>query len=47
MSVDEALDHLVEQGCFFQIARSFSDYLRKLVVYDDDGSINVSIRWPH
>jgi hypothetical protein len=46
MSADEALEHLVEQGCFFQVARSFSDYLRKLVVYDDDGSINVSIRRP-
>ena len=46
MDADEALDHLVEQGCFFQVAKSFSDYLKKLVVYDDDGSINVSIRRP-
>ena len=46
MDADEALDHLVEQGCFFQVAKSFSDYLKKLVVYDDDGNINVSIRRP-
>jgi hypothetical protein len=35
-----------QQGCAIEVATSFSDFLAKLVVYDDDGSINVSIRRP-
>lgn len=46
-SPDRALSFLTDvQGCFIEIARSFSDFIAKLVVYDDDGSINVSIRRP-
>jgi hypothetical protein len=47
MSADETLAYLIDvRGCLIEVARSFSDFLGKLVVYDDDGSINVSIRRP-
>jgi hypothetical protein len=46
MSADAALDHMIEEGCFIEVATSFANYLAKLTVYDDDGSINVSIRRP-
>jgi hypothetical protein len=46
MSADDALAYLDEQGCFIAVAESFSEFLGKLVVYDDDGHINVSIRQP-
>lgn len=44
---DAVLAHMIEtEGCFIEVATSFSDLLAKLVVYDDNGSINVSIRYP-
>jgi hypothetical protein len=44
---DQALAFMVDvQGCFIEVAKSFSDFVNKLVVYDDDGCINVSIRRP-
>jgi hypothetical protein len=47
MSADETLAYLIDvRGCLIEVARSFSDFLGKLVVYDDDGSVNVSIRGP-
>ena len=46
MSADAALDLMIEEGCFIEVATSFANYLAKLTVYDDDGSINVSIRQP-
>jgi hypothetical protein len=47
MSADETLAYLIDvRGCLIEVAKSFSDFLGKLVVYDDDGHINVSIRRP-
>jgi hypothetical protein len=46
-NADEVLAYMIEQqGCFIEVATSFSNFMSKLVVYDDDGSINVSIRRP-
>jgi hypothetical protein len=46
-SPDQALSFLIDvQGCLIEVAKSFSDFINKLVVYDDDGVINVSIRRP-
>jgi hypothetical protein len=47
MSAEETLAYLIDvRGCLIEVARSFSDFLGKLVVYDDNGRINVSIRRP-
>jgi hypothetical protein len=46
-SPDRALSFLIDvQGCFIEVARSFSDFVNKLVVYDDDGGVHVSIKRP-
>ncbi len=46
-SPDRALSFLIDvRGCFIEVAKSFSDFINKLVVYDDDGVVNVSIRRP-
>jgi hypothetical protein len=46
-SPDRALPFLIDvRGCFVEVAKSFSGFINKLVVYDDDGGINVSIRRP-
>ncbi|KAA0078329.1 SMI1/KNR4 family protein [Tardiphaga sp. P9-11] len=46
-NADDVLAYMIhQQGCFIEVATSFSDFLAKLVVYDDDGSINVGIRRP-
>jgi hypothetical protein len=45
MSADSALAYLRdERGCFNEIAASFSDFLGKLVAYDNEGRISVDIR---
>jgi hypothetical protein len=46
MSADEALEYLIDYGCFLEVATSFTDYLAKLTVYERDGGVNVSIRRP-
>ena len=47
VGADAALAYMSDdRGCFLEIAKSFSDFLGKLVVYDDDGCVNVSIRRP-
>jgi hypothetical protein len=44
---DQALAFLIdEQGCFIEVAKSFSDFINKLVVYRDKDGINISIRRP-
>jgi hypothetical protein len=44
---DQALAFMIDvQGCFIEVAKSFSDFVNKLVVYDDDGRTQISIRRP-
>jgi hypothetical protein len=44
---DQALAFMVDvQGCFIEVAKSFSDFVHKLVVYDDDGRTQMTIRRP-
>ncbi len=46
-NADDVLAYMIDrQGCFIEVATSFSNFIGKLVAYDDDGSINVSIRRP-
>ncbi|KZD25253.1 SMI1/KNR4 family protein [Tardiphaga robiniae] len=46
-NADDVLAYMIhQQGCFNEVATSFSQFIAKLVVYDDNGSINVSIRRP-
>jgi SMI1 / KNR4 family (SUKH-1) len=46
-SADQVLKYMIDvQGCFIEIAKSFSGLIGKLVVYDDDGRTQVSIRRP-
>lgn len=44
---DQALAFLIDvQGCFIEVAKSFSNFVGKLVVYRDDSGVSVSIRRP-
>jgi hypothetical protein len=44
---DEVLAFMVDvQGCFNEVAKSFSDLVNKLVVYDEDGRTQIGIRRP-
>jgi hypothetical protein len=44
---DDVLAYMVQQqGCFIEVATSFTNFVDRLVVYDDNGRINVSIRCP-
>jgi hypothetical protein len=44
---DLALAFMIDvQGCFIEVAKSFSDFIKKLVVYDMDGRTQISIRRP-
>jgi hypothetical protein len=44
---DEVLGFMVDvQGCFCEVATSFSEFLNKLVAYDDDGRTQIRIRRP-
>jgi hypothetical protein len=46
-SPDEALAFMIDvQGCFIEVAKSFSDFVNKLVVYDHDCRTQISIRRP-
>jgi hypothetical protein len=46
-SPDETLAFMIDvQGCFIEVAGSFSDLVNKLVVYDDEGRTRNSIRRP-
>lgn len=46
-NADDVLAYLIDvQGCFIEVATSFSSFLGKLVVYDSGGNVNVSIRRP-
>jgi len=46
-NADDVLAYMIhQQGCFIEVATSFSNFIGKLVAYDDDGSINVGIRRP-
>jgi SMI1 / KNR4 family (SUKH-1) len=47
VSADKALAYMTDdRECFLEAAESFSDFLGRLVVYDGDGTVNVSIRGP-
>ena len=46
-SPDQVLAFMIEvQGCFIEVAKSFSDLVNKLVVYDEDGRTQIGIRRP-
>jgi SMI1 / KNR4 family (SUKH-1) len=44
---DAALAFMIDvQGCFIEVAKSFSQFVDKLVVYDEDGRTQIGIRRP-